>query len=207
VTGYVTCALARRARLLGHTVFAFKPIESGCSLDLDGHYVGADQELLASAAGDWQQGQLRGLYRFALPAAPLVAADAAGTSIDLSWIVEVARTGAVQTRASLTLVEGAGGWRVPITTDADMSTLARALELPVLLIARAGLGTINHTLLSIEAIERDGLRLGGVVLSLRPEDDVAFAQRNRVEIARRWSGLVLMLEAESSLDPLLPSVA
>jgi len=62
---YVTCALARRARELGHTVFAFKPIETGCAVTHDG-CLGADQELLADAAGDWQRGVFRALYRFAL---------------------------------------------------------------------------------------------------------------------------------------------
>jgi dethiobiotin synthetase len=201
---YVTCALARRARALGHRVFAFKPIESGCALGPDGRYIGADQELLASAAGDWQQGPLRGLYRFALPAAPLVAAAAAQASIDLGLVVEVARTGAVQGHASLTLVEGAGGWRVPITASADMSTLARDLGLPVVVIARAGLGTINHTLLTIEAIERDGLPVAGVVLSRRPDDALSFSQSNRLEIVRRWPGLVLILGLEPDvLDGLL----
>jgi dethiobiotin synthetase len=203
---YVTCALARRARSLGHKVFAFKPIESGCALGPNGQYLGADQELLARAAGDWQQGRLRGLYRLAVPAAPLVAAAAAQTPIDLGLVVEVARAGASQAQVSLTLVEGAGGWRVPITASGDMSTLARDLGLPVVIVARAGLGTINHTLLTIEAIERDGLAVAGVVLSCRPDDDLAFAQSNRLEIIRRWAGLVLILGLEAEvLDGLLSS--
>jgi dethiobiotin synthetase len=199
---YVTCVLARRARALGHKVFAFKPIESGCAPGPDGQSFGADQELLARAAGDWQQGRLRGVYRFILPAAPLVAAAAAQMSIDLGLLAEIARAGA--SHASLTLVEGAGGWRVPITASADMSTLARELGLPVVIVARAGLGTINHTLLTIEAVERDGLPVASVVLSRRPEDDLGFAQSNRLEIVRRWPGLVLILGSDAAvLDDLL----
>jgi len=201
---YVACAIARQARAQGHKIFAFKPIESGCVPGSDGQLVGADQELLAKAAGDWQQGPLRGLYRFALPAAPLVAAEAARTTIDLAQIVQTAHHGAADSHATLTLVEGAGGWRVPITADADMSTLSRALSLPVLVAARAGLGTINHTLLTIEAIHRDGLSVAGVVLSRRPEDDLEAAQSNRFEINRRWPGRVLILgAAPADLDCLL----
>jgi dethiobiotin synthetase len=201
---YVTCALARRARALGHKVFAFKPIESGCALGPDGQAFGADQELLARAAGDWQQGRLRGVYRFTLPAAPLVAAAAGQTSIDLRLLAEVARAGASHAEVSLTLVEGAGGWRVPITASADMSTLARDLGLPIVIVARAGLGTINHALLTIEAVERDGLPVASVVLSRRPEDDLGFAQSNRLEIVRRWPGLVLILGSDAAvLDDLL----
>lgn len=203
---YVTCALARRARALGHAVFAFKPVETGCTMGADGELIGADQELLASAAGGWQQGQLRGLYRFPLPAAPLVAAEAAESTIDVDRIVEVARAGSSQARAALTLVEGAGGWRVPITRNADMSVLARSLGAPVLIVGRAGLGTINHTLLTVEAVERDGLTLAGVVLSCQPDDEPGFAESNRYEIARRWSGLVMLLgTVPDVLDTLLPN--
>ena len=201
---YVTCALARRARTLGHTVFAFKPIETGCVPGPDGALIGADQDLVTAAAGSWQQGSLRGLYRFPLPAAPLVAAEAVHATIELARVVETARHGARENQATLTLVEGAGGWRVPITREADMSTLARELALPVLIVARACLGTINHTVLTIEAVQHDGLPLAGVVLSQRPADDPQATQSNRAEINRRWPGLVLVLGTEPSvLDGLL----
>jgi dethiobiotin synthetase len=201
---YVTCALARRGLARGHKVFAFKPIETGCTPGPEGALLGADQELLATAAGSWQQGPLRGVYRFPLPAAPLVAAEAAHATIDLSRVVETARRGASENHASLTLVEGAGGWRVPITRDADMSTLARELALPVLVVARAGLGTINHSLLTIEAVQRDGLPLAGVVLSQHASDDPAATQSNCAQISRRWPGVALVLGAEPSvLDRLL----
>jgi len=202
---FVTCALARRALAHGHKVFAFKPIETGCAPGADGSLVGADQELITAAAGSWQQGPLRGLYRFPLPAAPLVAAEAALAMIDLARVVETTRRGARESQATLVVVEGAGGWRVPITRDADMSTLARELGLPVLVVARASLGTINHTLLTIEAVARDGLPLAGVVLSQRLEDVPEASQSNRDEISRRWPGLVLILGASPSvLDILLP---
>jgi dethiobiotin synthetase len=205
---FVTCALARRAVALGHRVFAFKPIESGCVAGPDGRLVGADQELLAAAAGNWQQGAFRGLYQLPLPAAPLVAAEAAGTAIDLDQVVRTAREGAAA--ASLTLVEGAGGWRVPITPDTDMSTLANSLGLPVVVVARAGLGTINHTVLTIEAVLRDGLSLAAVVMSHRPDDDPASTERNRLEIHRRWAGTIVVLAKDlAALDPLFatPAVA
>jgi len=201
---YVTCALAHRARSLGRKVFAFKPIESGCARGVDGDYVGADQELLVEAAGGWQQGALRGLYRLPLAAAPLVAALAAGTDIDLSHLVQTARAALDQHRPDLALVEGAGGWRVPITPTEDMATLARRLALPVLLVARAALGTINHTLLSLEAIERDGLAVAAVVISRRRDDAVDATASNRAEIRRRWPGRVLVLGQDAgALDELL----
>ena len=200
---YVTCALARRARALGHRVFAFKPIETGCMASPTGELVGADQELLHEASGGWQHGLLRGVYRFKLPAAPLVAADAEAATVDLDVIAQVAHQGAEADGVSLTLVEGAGGWRVPITRTADMGTMAKRLGLPVLIAARAGLGTINHTLLTIEAVEREGLSVAGVVLSERPEEDRTMTLSNQEQIGRCWPGQVLVLGPPEVLDPLL----
>lgn len=201
---FVTCALARRAVALGKRVFAFKPIETGCLAGSDGALVGADQELIGRAAGDWQRGPLRGCYRFPLAAAPLVAALASSSTIDLNFVVETFGAGVAQLEEGLVLVEGAGGWRVPITETEDMSNLARHLQLPVVLVARASLGTINHTLLSIEAIERDGCSVAAVVLSQHPRDDEPATASNRAEILRRWSGSVLILRSdEAVLDPLI----
>lgn len=196
---YVACALAERARRLGQKVFAFKPIETGCVAASDGELAGADQDLLVAAAGDWQRGALRGLYRFPMPAAPLVAAEHAGRSIDVVLVDRTTRDAAAQHGATLTLVEGAGGWRVPITPLADMSTLARGLGLPVLIVARASLGTINHTLLTIEAVQRDGLSLAGVVLSRRPEDELSAAQSNQDQIRRCWPGTVVLLGTDAEV--------
>jgi dethiobiotin synthetase len=202
---YVTCALANRARALRHKVFAFKPIETGCGVGTNGELIGADQELLAAAAGGWQQGAQRGVYRFAFPAAPLVAAERVGRSIDLASVERTIRTAIRDCGATFTLVEGAGGWRVPITPTSDMSALARAIGLPVLIVARARLGTINHTLLTIEAVERDGLPVVAVVLSQRPDDDSDAALSNQGQIQRRWSGPVLLLaQAAGILDGLIP---
>lgn len=200
---YVTCMLARLAVSLGHKVFAFKPIESGCALGSDGGYIGSDQTLLVAAAGSWQAGPLRGLYQLPLPAAPLVAAASAGTFIDVDLVVSSSQLGP-RSGASLTLIEGAGGWRVPITASVDMAALAARLSFPVIVVARATLGTINHTLLTVEAIERDGLHIAAVVMSKHPDDDDLAAASNRTEVARRWPGQVILLRSPDDLLPLVP---
>ncbi len=171
---FVSCALIRAARAAGHRVFAFKPIETGCPA---GDW-GEDQRALAEAATD----VVRGTYRLSLPAAPWVAAQAEGVEIDLNRVATDFLAG---NEADRVLVEAAGGWRVPITRAGDTSDLARLCALPVLVVARAGLGTINHTLLTLEAIHRDGLSLAGVVLSVRREDDHAFASSNAQQIRER----------------------
>lgn len=193
----VTMALARCARAMGKKVFAFKPVESGCE-SVGGQLVGADMELLCQAAGQWQQGELRGLYRLRSPVAPYVAALEDGVRIDLETIRRTARVGAGQ--ADVVLVEGAGGWRVPLTESQDVAHMACLLELPIVIVARATLGTINHSLLSIEAVERDGCRVGAVVLSRRPEESPTFTRSNVEQIRRRWpKGQILVFEGDDSV--------
>ncbi len=194
---FVSVALLRRARARGLRAFGFKPIETGCGADS----LGADQRALCDAAGGWQTGQLAGAYRLREPVAPWVAARVEGVELDLDLVVSLFRAQA--SSADLTVVEGAGGWRVPLTPTADISTLASKLGAPVIVVARAGLGTINHSLLTIEAIERDGCSIAAVVLSCRPDDAPEFARENASEIARRWPGKVVVLESANDLDPLL----
>jgi dethiobiotin synthetase len=122
--------------------------------------------------------------------------------ISLEHIHHVFAKGAGQ--ADVTLVEGAGGWRVPITTTHDMASLANALELPVVIVGLATLGTINHCLLSIEAVEKTQ-KVAWVVLSKRPTDDPELTRRNAIAIAERWTPHVLVLgdtsyDAESALS-------
>ncbi len=196
---FVTASLARRARHLRPQarVFGFKPVETGCTDEL-----GEDQRALTEAAGGWQTGELRGLYQFRRPAAPRVAAEEEGRRVEMKAVLETVREGSKQ--AVLTLVEGAGGWRVPITDEVDMSGLARALKLPVIVVARAGLGTINHSLLTVEAVERDGCSVAALVLSRRPDEDPAFAASNADEIGRSWRGQILTLADDPAvLDVLL----
>lgn len=200
---YVTAAIARRARELGKKVFAFKPIETGCER-IDGRLVGPDQEVVAAAAGGWQTGEQRGLYQLIAPLAPLIAARKESKHIDLDRVVAVANSVAVD----LLIVEGAGGWRVPLTEHEDVSSLAKRLDADVIIAARAGLGTISHSLLTTEAVERDGLRIAAVVLSRRPEVDPEFAQSNREQIQRCCKCKVLVFDTDSTLfDQLIEAPA
>ncbi len=185
---FVCCALIRAARAAGHRVFAFKPIETGCPPGQPGE----DQRALAEASGD----VLRGTYRLEQAAAPWVAAQAAGVEIELERVTSDLQRASGFGRV---VVEAAGGWRVPITRTADTADLARVCGLPVVVVARAGLGTINHTLLTLEAIASDGLEVAGVVLSVRPGDDAEFARSNARQIRERSRAAVFCLPELPSL--------
>ncbi len=154
----VASALARTLRAAGKRVRVLKPIETGC---VDG--VPADALALAHAAGDAAPVERLCPYRFALPVAPEVAARAERVAIDLARIESALAL--ARKVADLVIVEGAGGLLVPIAPGLDMAGLARRLRLPLVVAARAALGTINHTLLTLEAARARDLRVLGVVVS------------------------------------------
>jgi dethiobiotin synthetase len=106
--------------------------------------------------------------------------------------------------AGLVLVEGAGGWRVPVTDELDIAGLAKLIGLPVIVVAQGGLGTINHTLLTVEAVARDRQDIAAVVISCRPDDEPDFVASNVAEIRRRFDGRVFALWREANvLDELI----
>lgn len=157
--GRAICAALRRR---GLAVAAFKPIETGCE-EREGRRIAADAAALALAAGCELPAELLCPVRLSMPASPERAAAAEGREVDLDAIaaawIEVRRA------AGFAVVEGAGGFLVPITATATMADLPARLGLPVLIVARDALGTVNHTLLTIEAVRARGLGRAGVVLS------------------------------------------
>ena len=179
---YVTAALAADLVEHGVRVAAIKPLESGC-VEGEGGPVAADAEIIARAAGGWQPEDARCLYRLREPLAPGVAARRQHVAVDLDECVAFVK--AVAAHADVVLVEGAGGWRVPIDDRHTMADLARRLALPVLVVGRAGLGTINHSVLTAQAVRHDGCELAAVVLSVHPEDDRLAAFSNAEEISRQ----------------------
>jgi dethiobiotin synthetase len=159
---FVACALVAAARARGQRVAVLKPIETGCRQN-GPDLVPADAVALGRAAGSEQSVASLCLYRFAPPVAPSVAARRTSTKIDLDHIVAHARD--LRTTTDFFLVEGAGGLLVPLDEHHTMADLVVRLALPIVVVARAALGTINHTLLTIEAARQRGLHILGVVLN------------------------------------------
>ena len=154
----VACELIRRLRRRGIDACGMKPVETGVGPD-------GPQDALALRAAAGGTDPLEDVcpQRFALPAAPAVAAEAEGRAVEIDPLLQgFARLAA---RHACVMVEGAGGLLVPLTRGCDMAGLARDLGLPVLVVARARLGTLNHTLLTLEALRARGLALAGVVVS------------------------------------------
>ena len=202
---HVTRALAAAARAAGLRVRVCKPIETGCERGPDGELVPADALALAAAAGDDAPVTRLCPWRFALPAAPEVAAAAEGVTIALEPIADALTRAAKD--ADLLLVEGAGGLLVPIREGLDMAGLAARFDLPVIVVARAALGTINHTLLTLEAARARELRVLGVVVSHTSEVH-SHADRRNLDLllarlpARFLGELAHGAERVTGLDPL-----
>jgi dethiobiotin synthetase len=165
-------ALAAR----GERVAAFKPAVTG--LDEEPGPFGHDHELLASAASAGQAPDDVAPYRFGPPVSPHLAAELAGTAIEPAELVAAAR------EHELLVCEGVGGLLVPITPGYLVRDLAVDLALPFVIAARTGLGTINHTLLTVEGARAVGLRVAAVVMTPWPGEPSPMERSNRDIVAR-----------------------
>lgn len=156
----VASALVHRLRRDGRSVAVMKPVASGCHATEQG-LRNDDALALMAASGLGIDYHRVNPYTFEPPIAPHVAAAQAGVRIDRDRLL--AGAAALAADADTLVVEGAGGWRVPLGDDWDMADLAVALKLPVILVVGMRLGCLNHAQLSAEAIVRDGCRLAGWV--------------------------------------------
>lgn len=180
---FITCALLHAARAAGLRALGMKPIAAGAS-DIGGELLNEDVAALR-AAGSFDPGlALLNPYCLRSPVAPHIAAAEEGMAIEAGPILNA--FAALSRQADCVLVEGVGGFRVPLGEDYDTADLAVTLGLPVLLVVGLRLGCINHALLTCEAIARRGLRLAGWVANqvdpamLRLEQNVD-ALRARIE--------------------------
>jgi len=192
---HVASLIARQLVSCGVRVGVYKPVCSGAEFDTSGRARWDDIERLREAVrdewpGDTLSDEAICPQRFLAPLAPPLAARAEGRTVDLALL----KSGADHwsSRVDVLVVEGAGGLLAPVSKTTNGADLAREFGYPLIVVARCGLGTINHSLLTIEAAERRGLRVAGIVLNqARPEDDLALATDNAVEITARGGVPVL----------------
>jgi dethiobiotin synthetase len=160
----------------GEPAAALKPVVTG--LDEPAGEWPHDHVLLARATAGNQTPEEVAPYRFGPPVSPHYAAELAGETIEPARILAAARA------HDLLVCEGVGGLMVPITTGYLVRDLAVDLGLPVVIAARTGLGTINHTLLTIEAGRVAGLSVAGVVMTPWPDEPEPIERSNRDTIER-----------------------
>jgi dethiobiotin synthetase len=174
-------ALLAAIAATGEPVRAYKPVITGLEEPSSRTPAAwpADDELLGLAAAMPREAVAP--FRFGPAVSPHLAARLAGESIDPAQLL--ARARAAGARATV-IVEGVGGLLTPLADDYSVCELAAELALPVLIAARAGLGTINHTLLSLEAARGAGLDVRAVVLTPWPDDPGELERSNSETIAR-----------------------
>jgi dethiobiotin synthetase len=172
----LAAALAAALRADGVDVAAFKPVVTGIDDPEPGRP--PDHELLAAAAG--RPADEVTPRRFGPPVSPHLAAELAGTTLEPAALVAAARA----LRGDVLVAEGVGGLLVPLTLEYTVRDLALDLGLPVVIAARPGLGTINHSLLTVESARAAGLDVRAVVLTPWPEAPSAMHRSNVEAIAR-----------------------
>lgn len=193
----VSVALLRLAERRGRRPIPFKPVETGCDPEA------ADADALWRAARPPIPASDVCFHALRLPAAPSLAAAAEGVHIDLDLIVE--RAQALAANGDFLLVEGAGGLLVPYVDELTTVDLAARLALPLLVIARTALGTVNHTALTLREAARNGLTVAGMILS-QTTAGVGPAESGNAELIATLTGQNVLgtlpyLSAGAQTDP------
>jgi len=167
---YVTCQLVRALRKAGVDAVGYKSVCCGER---------TDAELLVAASENAEPIEALNPIWYQAPVTPAVAAELEGKPVSLDEIQ--AHAEALAERHEVLLMEGVGGWEVPMTRTETFSDLAQALGWPVILVAANRLGALNHTLLTERAIQDRGLEILGVILNhLTEEHHVAMTTNRRI---------------------------
>ncbi|TKC89807.1 dethiobiotin synthase [Trinickia terrae] len=177
----VSCALLRGFTRAGLRAAAMKPVAAG-AFERDGAWHNEDADQLDAAASVLLPPGIRTPYLLKAPAAPHIVAAREGVTLDIERIVECHAQ--AQKQADIVVVEGVGGFRVPLDDAHDTADLALALNLPVVLVVGMRLGCISHALLTAEAISSRGLRIAGWVAN-RVDPAMRFAGEN-IDTLRHW---------------------
>ena len=172
----VTAALLQRASQHGWRCFGVKPVSAGCQQDAAGSWQSADALELAASASVALHPDLCAPIRLPLPVSPHLAAYAAGVNLSVARLAGLVR-GALSTPATHVLIEGAGGWDVPINPRESLADLAKTLQFPVILVVGMRLGCLNHALLTARAIRQDGLQLAGWIANSVESDTLLLTEQ------------------------------
>lgn len=192
----VAGALAAVMREMGIDVGVMKPIQTGALPEGD-RLVAPDAEFLLAAAGIDDARNLVSPEMYSAPVAPLVAAEMEGRPVDVGKIWLAYRR--LQSKHDYVIVEGAGGLAVPIADKMTMADLARSMAQPILIVARASLGTINHTVLTVEYARAAKLQIAGIVVNRMPvHPDVA--ERTSPAVIERLTGVPILAQIHEDAD-------
>lgn len=158
---FTSCVLLEAFKQQGLKTLALKPLAAGCET-VDGELRNDDaQQLMQHMTESLPYDQVNP-YALVEPMAPHLAAQREGRRLLVSRIAGMVR-GSLMQPADVTLVEGAGGWYVPLNDHETLADLVREVQLPVIMVVGMRLGCLNHAILTARAVQRDGLRMAGWV--------------------------------------------
>jgi dethiobiotin synthetase len=183
---YVSAGIATALKLRGVNVGVMKPAETGCRMRA-GRLMPKDALVLMKSACVKDPLSLVNPYRMRNPLAPSVAAAREGKKIDPDKILKAFNT--LCERHEFMIVEGAGGIMVPLCGQYTYLDLASMMGLPVLIVARPGLGTINHTLLSIAALKCRNIAIAGIVINYALDWKSGLAEETSPAVIEQISGI------------------
>jgi dethiobiotin synthetase len=181
---YVASALVKHFAAIGLKTVGMKPVASGCELNEKNELINEDVTALISASNIIADLDLINPYRFAPAIAPHIAAEQAGVQIDLEVIQQAYAQ--LACLADVLIVEGAGGFCVPLNKTQTLADLAVQLNIPMILVVGMRLGCINHALLTVEAIQARGLKLAGWIAN-EIEPNFAMFDENLSSLRQRVS--------------------
>lgn len=196
----VAGAIASWFRRHGIRVGVLKPIATGCERRREG-LVSTDAEFLAHYADARHPLDTICPQRYAEPLAPAVAAERAVQPVD--WAAVQRSIDLVSRDSDVLIVEGVGGVMVPLDERHTVLDLASWLGLPAVIVARAGLGTINHTLLTVNSL-RQVIKVAGVVINRYPAENAGAAEETNPRVISKWSGLPMLCIVPDEPMPATP---
>ncbi|WP_346353419.1 dethiobiotin synthase [Azotosporobacter soli] len=195
----ITGALAAGLKEMGLDVGVMKPLASGGSVEWKGVRVAEDAAFLMQAAGiSPSEAPLVNPLCFEPALTPALAAKVSGVSVDMKQIIQSYHQ--LEERHQYLLVEGVGGMISPLCDDYILADLAQELALPLIIVARANLGTINHTILTVEYARRRGFEIAGIILNQWPAEAGVLEESNASYI-ERLSGLPILGRFPRFEDP------
>lgn len=185
----ITAALIKAAHLLGHKACGMKPIETGCLREGD-VYIPSDGMFIKTIAHMEETVNHVSPCCFENPLAPFPASEIEGRSVDVEKIQTAYRE--LSKKYDVIIVEGIGGLLVPVTRDYFVLDLAKDLGLPVIVVSKPGLGTINHTMLTVTHAIKEGLDVAGIIInySLPPENTPA--EKTNPDVLKKVSPVPLI---------------
>jgi dethiobiotin synthetase len=188
----ITAALVKAVQHLGFKAMGMKPIETGCPKGVGGKQytvcrnnplIPQDGKFLREISGTEESLDLITPVRFENPLAPMPASEMEAISVDIRAITNAFT--ALAHKYTVLMIEGVGGILVPITKDYSVLDMAKDFGLPVIVVTRPGLGTINHTLLTVKCVLKEGLTVAGIIINYTQPTDGTIAEQTNPAVLEK----------------------